>query len=135
MASQTSRTMGAIIPSLENAIFTSGIQAFQEILADSGISLLISTSGYDSEQEFKHIQSLISQGAEGFLLIGIARPESTYDFLQRRNIPYVITWNRRWDGKHLYVGFDNHAAMGELTHTVLAMGHRDIAMIVGPTPL
>lgn len=133
LASQTSRTMGAIIPTMENAIFARGIQAFQEELADAGITLLISTSGYNIEQEFEHIRTLIGQGAEGLLLIGTARPQSTYDFLERRNIPYVIAWNHRWDGKHLYVGFDNHAAMRDLTHTVLEMGHRDIAMIAGPT--
>ncbi|MGB2133977.1 MAG: LacI family DNA-binding transcriptional regulator [Pseudomonadales bacterium] len=133
LASQTSRTMGAIIPTMENAIFAKGIQAFQEVLADAGITLLISTSSYDHEQEFENIRTLIGQGAEGLLLIGTARPQSTYDFLARRNIPYVIAWNHRWDGKHLYVGFDNHAAMRELTQTVLEMGHKDIAMIAGPT--
>ena len=40
LASQTSRTMGAIIPTMENAIFAKGIQAFQEVLADAGITLV-----------------------------------------------------------------------------------------------
>jgi LacI family transcriptional regulator len=133
LASNSSKTMGAIIPTMENAIFARGIQAFQEVLANSGITLLISTSGYDPEREFEHIQTLISQGAEGLLLIGAARPKKTYEFLERRNIPHVIAWNHRWDRKHIYVGFDNYFAMQELTNTVLRMGHRHIAIIAGPT--
>ena len=133
LASNRSRTVGAIIPTMENAIFARGIQAFQEVLANSGITLLISTSGYDPQLEFQNIQALVSQGAEGLLLIGTARPKKTYEFLQRRNIPHVIAWNHRQDGEHLYVGFDNHFAMFELTNTVLKMGHRHIAIIAGPT--
>jgi LacI family transcriptional regulator len=133
LASNSSRTMGAIIPTMENAIFARGIQAFQEVLANSGITLLISTSGYDPQREFENIQALVSQGAEGLLLIGAARPKKTYDFLHRRNIPHVIAWNHRQDGEHLYVGFDNYVAMQELTNTVLQMGHRHIAIIAGPT--
>ena len=132
LASNRSRTMGAIIPTMENAIFARGIQAFQEVLASSGITLLIATSGYDPQREFENIQALVSQGAEGLLLIGVARPKKTYEFLQRRNIPHVIAWNHRQDGEHLYVGFNNYVAMQELTHRVLQMGHRQIAMIAGP---
>jgi LacI family transcriptional regulator len=132
LASNRSRTMGAIIPTMENAIFARGIQAFQEVLASSGITLLIATSGYDPQREFENIQALVSQGAEGLLLIGAARPKKTYEFLQRRNIPHVIAWNHRQDGEHLYVGFNNYVAMQALTQTVLKMGHRQIAMIAGP---
>lgn len=133
LASNRSRTMGAVIPTMENAIFARGIQAFQEVLANSGITLLISTSGYDPQLEFENIQALVSQGAEGLLLIGTARPKKTYEFLKLRNIPHVIAWNHRRNGEHLYVGFDNHFAMRELTNTVLNMGHYRIAIIAGPT--
>ncbi len=133
LASNRSSTMGAIIPTMENSIFARGIQAFQEALAGSGVTLLISTSCYDPEREFEQIRILVGQGAEGLLLIGAARPEKTYDFLQRRNIPYVITWNHRADGKQLYVGFDNHTAMYDMARVVIDRGHRRLAMIAGPT--
>ncbi|MFQ3188097.1 MAG: LacI family transcriptional regulator, partial [Gammaproteobacteria bacterium] len=95
LASNRSNTVGAIIPTMDNAIFARGIQAFQETLADNNVTLLIASSGYDPERELEQIRSLISQGADGLLLIGHARPENTYDFLQLRQIPYVVTWNYR----------------------------------------
>ena len=54
------------------------------------------------------------RGADGLLLIGIARPEETYHFRQR-NVPYVIAWNFRQDTDNVYAGFDNRQAAMDLT--------------------
>ena len=70
LATNQTNTVGAIIPTLSNAMFASGIQAFQEVLSEAGITLLIATSGYDPENELRQIKSLVSQGASGLLLIG-----------------------------------------------------------------
>ena len=81
LASNRSNTVGAIIPTMENAIFARGLQAFQETLAENNVTLLVASSGYDPEREFRQIRTLISQGADGLLLIGHARLDSTYAFL------------------------------------------------------
>jgi LacI family transcriptional regulator len=133
LASNRSSIIGAIIPTMENSIFARGIQAFQEELRKSGVTLLISSSGYDPQREFEQVRTLVSQGVEGILLIGVARPEKTYDFLHRRNIPYVITWNYRQNNEHLYAGFDNFAAMHEMTTAVINRGHERIGLITGPS--
>lgn len=133
LASNRSNTVGAIIPTMDNAIFARGIQAFQETLADNNVTLLIASSGYDPEREFQQIQSLISQGADGLLLIGHARPENTYNFLQRRQIPYVVTWNYRPDSSSFNVGFDNRKAATQIAQQVIKFGHKHIAIITAHT--
>ena len=45
LASNKSNTIGALIPTMENAIFARGLQALQETLAEAGVTLLIATSG------------------------------------------------------------------------------------------
>ncbi len=129
LASNRSNTMGAIIPTMENAIFARGIQAFQETLTDAGVTLLVASSGYDPEREFEQIRALVSQGADGLLLIGSDRLNKTYNFLQIRRIPYVITWNRCTATDCFNVGFDNRKAAHDLAEKVLELGHRNIAMI------
>jgi len=49
LASNRSNTVGAIIPTMANAMFASGLQAFQEELSESGYTLLVASSGYDAE--------------------------------------------------------------------------------------
>ncbi len=133
LASNRSNTVGAIIPTMENAIFARGLQAFQETLADNGVTLLVASSGYDPERELQQIRTLISQGADGLLLIGHARPDKTYDFLKQRKIPCVLTWNYRADSGCFNVGFNNRKAAAELAQKVIDYGHRHIGMITGRT--
>lgn len=133
LASNRSNTVGAIIPTMENAIFARGLQAFQETLAEAGVTMLVASSGYDPESEFQQIRTLVSQGADGLLLIGSARPEKTYDFLERRRIPYVLTWNYRADSSCFNIGFDNRKAAALMAQRVIEFGHRNIGMITAHT--
>lgn len=133
LASNRSNTIGAVIPTMENAIFARGLQAFQETLAAAGANLLVASCGYDPEREAEQVRALVTQGADGLLLIGATRPHSTYEFLRTRHVPYVIAWNYRPDGEHCYVGFNNRQAAKELTNHVLQQGHCRLAMIAGLT--
>ncbi len=133
LASNRSNTIGAVIPTMDNAIFARGLQAFQETLAAAGANLLVASSGYDPDREAEQVRALVSQGADGVLLIGAARPQGTYDVLRARHIPYVIAWNHRPEREHCYVGFSNRAAAKALTDRVLGYGHKRLAMIAGQT--
>ena len=131
LASKKIRMVGAIIPTMKNAIFSNGVQAFQEELSKNGITLLIASSGYGSEQELEQVQSLLASGAGGLLLIGAERPKKTTKYIKQRNIPSVIAWTYREESSAFFAGFNNHAAAMELARLVIAYGHKDIAMIAG----
>lgn len=131
LASNRTTTIGAVIPTLANAIFATGVQAFQEAMAEAGMTLLIATTNYDPETEFQQIKQLVTNGAGGLLLIGSERPEQTRDFLRKRNIPYVLGWCSKSAAQETCVGFDNAAAAYDATRRVLAQGHRRIAVLSG----
>lgn len=131
LASNRTNTVGAIIPSMANAMFASGVQAFQEVLSEAGVNLLLASTGYDPEQELRQIKALIAHGADGLLLIGDERPQVTRDFLAKRRVKHVISWCFRPHSEQTYVGFDNRQAAYDATRRVLAMGHRRFAMISG----
>ena len=131
LASNRSNTVGAIIPTMADAMFASGLQAFQEELSRAGVTMLVASSGYSNEEELKQIRSLIAHGADGLLLIGDQRAKETLDFLALRNIPHVISWCYKSDTTRTFAGFDNKKAAGEMTRHVLDQGHRRIAMIAG----
>ena len=131
LASNKSHTVGALIPTMDNAIFARGLQALQETLADAGVTLLIATTGYDPLREYEQIQTLLGRGVDGLMLIGTARPERTYALLDQQGVPVVITWSYKPDSMYPCVGFDNQAAAAELANLVLDHGHRRIAMIAG----
>ncbi|MCG7520797.1 LacI family DNA-binding transcriptional regulator [Ruegeria sp. Ofav3-42] len=131
MAAKRSFTIGAIIPTMENAIFARGLQAFQEELHHRGYTLLVSSSAYKPDIEEEQIRTLIARGADGLLLIGHDRDPKIYDYLNQRKIPALIAWSYLPDSRLPSVGFDNRKAMFELANHVLSLGHERIAVISG----
>ncbi len=133
MAAKRSWTIGAIIPTMENAIFARGLQAFQEELHQRGYTLLVSSSAYDPDLEAEQIRTLVARGADGVLLIGHDRSPKIYKDLARRNIPVMIAWSFLAEAQIASVGFDNRAAMAELAKRVIGLGHQRIGVISGVT--
>ncbi|OSQ51971.1 LacI family DNA-binding transcriptional regulator [Marivita geojedonensis] len=133
MAAKRTFTIGAIIPTMENAIFARGLQAFQEELHARGYTLLVSSSLYQPEVEDEQIRSLVARGADGLLLIGHDRDPSVYSYLQSRAIPVLSAWVYLPESDQPTVGFDNRQSMRALAQKVIDFGHRRIGMISGVT--
>ncbi len=131
LASNRTNTIGAVIPTMENAIFALGLQVLQEELAEAGATLLVATSNYDCERELQQIRALVGRGVDGIVLIGEARKPEAYRMLQRRDIPFVLVWSWRQDCTWPCVGFDNFSAARAIAERVVSAGHRQIAMIAG----
>jgi LacI family transcriptional regulator len=129
MASKRTYTIGAIIPTMENAIFARGIQAFQDELHAQGYTLIVASSSYDPKIEEEQIHTLVSRGADGLLLIGHDRRPEIIDYLEEKNIPALVAWAHDPKARLPSVGFDNFAAMSELARHVIELGHRRIGMI------
>ncbi len=133
IAANRTGIFGAIIPTMENAIFARGIEAFQRAFVDRNATMLVASSAYDPEQEAKLIRTMVSRGADGLLLIGTDRRPEVYDFLMQRNIPTVIAWACSSDEAQSFVGFDNRTASRQLAEKAITMGHRSFAFISAPT--
>lgn len=132
MAAKRTYTIGAIVPTLENAIFALGLQAFQEELHAHGYTLLVASSGFDPAVEEQQIHALVARGAEGILLIGHDRPTQTHRYLKKRQIPVIAAWSH-FDGSAVpSVGFDNYRAMSSLMDEVISLGHREVAILTAP---
>ena len=129
LAARRTNTIGAIIPTMENAIFARAIQAFQEELHASGVTLLVSSSSYRAEIEEEQIRTLVARGADALLLIGHDRSPAIYQFLENRGIPVLISWAYDPEVARLSIGFDNRRAMAGLATEVLRQGHRQIGII------
>ena len=129
MAENRTFTIGAIIPTMENAVFARGLQAFQDTLHKRGYTLLVASSSYSSDLEQEQMRTLISRGVDGLLLIGHDRHASALQYLEKRNIPTLVTWAYEPAAALPSIGFDNYAAMQSLADRVFQLGHKNIGMI------
>lgn len=129
LAAKRTNTVGAVIPTMENAIFARAIQSFQEALDRHGITLLVASSSYSEAREADQIRTLVARGADGLLLIGYHRDESLYQFLETRGVPTLVAWSFDPTQQRTAIGFDNAAAMDRLARTAIGMGHRRIGFV------
>lgn len=133
LAAKQTNTVGAVIPTMENAVFARGIEAFQAELARAGKTLLIASSAYRPELEDAQVRTLVARGADALLLIGYDRDPALYAFLERRAVPTLVAWSHDPRLPQPAIGFDNRASMAALAREVLRLGHRSIACISAPT--
>jgi LacI family transcriptional regulator len=133
LASKRTHTIGAVIPTLDNAIFANTAHALQKTLDDAGYTLLIASHEFDAEVEARVTQALVERGVDGLVLLGATHHPSVLRMLDTQQIPYVLTWALDAAGRHPCVGFDNRAAAIRIANHLLELGHRDFAMISGVT--
>ncbi len=133
LASRRTHTVGAVIPTLDNAIFANTTHALQKTLADAGYTLLLATHEFDPGTEVKVTRALITRGIDALVLLGTTHEPDVFRMIEAHGLPYVLTWALDDAGRHPCVGFDNRAAAVRVTDHLLDLGHREIAMISGYT--
>ena len=135
MAARRTNTIGAIIPTMENAIFARGLQAFQDELRCHGFTMLVASTSYCPKIEEEQIRSLVARGADALLLIGHERNPQIYRFLETQGVPVVVTWAFTPGSERPSIGFDNRAAIYEMATEVIKLGHRQLALISAETAM
>lgn len=133
LASRRTHTIGAVIPTLDNAIFANTIHALQKTLDEAGYMLLLASHEFDADIEVRATRALIERGVDGLVLLGTTHHPRLFPMIEAHQIPYVLTWALDQSGRHPCVGFDNRAAAIHLANYLLDLGHREFAMISGVT--
>jgi LacI family transcriptional regulator len=133
LASRRSRTIGVVIPTLDNPIFASSVQSMQARLAEDGYTLLLGSHEYDLALEARQVATLVERGVDGIVLVGADHAPAVYAQLDRAGLPYELTWTLDGGKFHHCLGFSNRAAAAEVTRHLIALGHRRFAMVSGHT--
>jgi len=133
LQSRFSGTIGLIVPTIDNAIFSELIEAFSERLRERERTMLIASHGYDLPLEVAIVRSLLERRIDGVVLIGFDHDPIPLEMLAQRGVPAISAWNFRHDSVLPCVGADNRSAGGRVTEHLLDLGHRDIAFLFPET--
>lgn len=131
LASKKTLTIAAIYPTLDNPIYASSVNALQKTLWKTGYQLLIASHEYDRQREVKAVQTMVERGVDGIILVGTDHDPAIFEILNRRRLPYVLSWSTDSTTYPYCVGFSNQQASFELAQRILAKGHQKIALCTG----
>ncbi|HEV2674316.1 MAG TPA: substrate-binding domain-containing protein [Aliidongia sp.] len=127
-----SRTVGVLVPSLDNPVFAESVGGIQDAAREAGWSVLIASSAYEAERESEAIDNLLSHRVGGLLLtVADADQSVTLDGLDREGVPYVLVYNQPDRTDRATATIDNIAAGRDATRALIAAGHNRLAMIAG----
>lgn len=131
LASGRTQTVGAIIPTLDHAIFARAVQALQTSLARHGYQLLLAAHDYAAAQEAAAVRSMLGRGVDALMVVGADHLPETWALLTEAPIPVVLSWS--FDERLDAIGFDNAQAGYLAARHLLDLGHRRFGMVSGFT--
>jgi LacI family transcriptional regulator len=131
LASRRSRTIGAVLPTIDNPIFASATQSLARELARASYTLLLSSDEYDPAMEISAVRALIERGVDGLVLVGLDHPPELFQAIAQAAVPYELLWTLDRGRFHHCIGFDNREASAACTQHLLALGHRRLAVLSG----
>ncbi|SLN69884.1 HTH-type transcriptional repressor CytR [Roseovarius albus] len=126
------RVVGAIVPTLDNAIFSKFLATLEKTLAEHGLSLVVATTKGDPNIEAQKAQGLVDIGAEALIVSGVTHSPDFEKLIELTRLPVIATscYDKNY---HLpTIGYDNAGASRIALDFLLSAGHRKIAVVHGP---
>ncbi len=133
LATQRSKTIAAVVPTLAHSIFAEFLDALEKTLAQSHYSLAIATFQGDLAEEAKRAHAMLNIGIDGIILSGLKHDQALLERLTASKTATILS--SIYESEHAFpcIGYDN-AGLAEIAIQYLYQkGHRKIAILHGPT--
>ena len=124
--------VGAVIPTINHAIFAAFLEALEAGLGSNGFSLVIATTGDNSDVEFERARSLLEMGARALIVSGLEHNPELAGLAKRFRAPVVATSLYDPAATFPTIGYDNEELARQAVRFLLDLGHTDIALMHGP---
>lgn len=128
-----SKTIGLLIPDIENLFFSALAKKVEDELRQKGYSLIFVNSNDDYKQDLSLIKNLVNRGVDGLLLTvanDSMKHKSSYETLLKRiNTPFVMVDRTIGNPNHPQVYFDNRLGGFIATQYLIDKGYKKIACL------
>ncbi len=129
LASARTGTIGVLVPSLTNGVFSDYLRALHDAFQPAGFQLLLLNSRYLPEEEERGIATLLSQHPEAMVLAGVDQTEHSRRLLRGAGIPVIQTMELTEEPIDVNIGFSQIEAGRAATRHLLSLGHRRVGHV------
>lgn len=123
------RLIIALLPDIANPFFSEVIRGIEQVAHENGYSVLLGETQSSRVREQAYADMVAARQADGIITMSPRVPEIAID----GRLPVVNACEYVKDGNISSVYIDNVAAAGSAVDYLVALGHRDIAFIAGPS--
>ena len=131
LSTSTTKSIGMVIPSISNPVFSEAVSGVTETVRAAGYSLTLTTSSYEPEGEVEAISTLLENRVDGVILT-VTNPETSkaLDLLDKSSVPYTMIYNQPSEGRSTFT-VDNVGAGRDVADELIRLGHQRLGMISG----
>jgi LacI family transcriptional regulator len=131
---RTARTsqVGLLVPQINNEVFGEIAERLEELLATEGISLAITSSGWDVNSELRALDALEARGVDVMVIALVdERDRRIAERLQRFGPPLVMLDRQVRGVRGDAVFTDHRIGIGQCIEHLAGLGHTAIAITTG----
>lgn len=127
-----SRSIGLVIPDIENPFFPSLVRGAEDAARQQGYAVILCNTDGNAVEEDRYIQFLFSKQVDGILFIGGIESQGNLEMLADLPVPVVTLDRRAATGKLSAVVYDNYQGAILAVEHLIKTGRKKIAFISGP---
>lgn len=132
LASNKSRIVGCIVPTIDNSIFAETVRGLTESLALGGYQLLLGQSNYEVAAEDQLVATFLGRKVDGLVLTGGVHSAITIKRLKQAKVPVVETWDLPAKPIDMVAGFSNFEAGKTVGQYLIRKDYKHICFAGGP---
>ena len=126
------RSVGAVISTLDHAIFARFLRALEVTFDQHGYSLVVAATENDKERELRRTRAFLEMGVEGLILSGAEHGPELRELVGRYDVPVVLTSVFDPEADYPTIGYCNAELTGSAMQHLVETGHRKIAVVHSP---
>jgi LacI family gluconate utilization system Gnt-I transcriptional repressor len=129
LSSRRSRMVAAIVPTIAHPMFAGVVQSFSDQMRLAGYQVMLSISGYGSEDDDSLFRALLGRKPDALLITGSAYSPGALQMLIEARIPVVEIWDVSSRPIDMAIGFDHARVGAEVASFFRAKGHDRFAIL------
>ena len=131
LASNRSRFVAAVIPSVSMSIYEDSVRALSSELLAAGYQLLLGNTEYSLDSEEATIFAFLGRRPEAMVVVGVDHTDRAKALMRQSGIPIIETMDLTDTPIDTVVGYSNKVATATLTRLLLTRGYKRIVFVGG----
>lgn len=130
-ATKRSHTIGLIVPTITNPVFSESTRGVQDFANDNGYHVILGNSDYQYEKESALIDVFRERQVDGLIITPTDLEGSALQNLLNEAFPFVLLYSSVRNGPMSCIGVDNFSGGYLAAKHLVHLNHRRIGMLAG----
>ena len=131
LKAKATKSIGLIIPSIENPVFPPLIKVIEDTARRYGFSTILCNSEGSIEQEADYIELLVEKQVDGVIFNAMGDYRESFDILKNTNTPLVVIGRKIENFNTANITVDNFKGAFMAVEYLIKSGLKDIAFLSG----